>query len=327
MVCGGIVVIGPDGVPRPGTPYVAPPEPPASVRFAGSPLVTISDFLAEFELLHLAEPLKASGAPAELYALYLAEGRTTFLNSLKAAGVANLKDRQAMANNLSKAGKGGRLGTGTGGGDGGGSSGGDLQAERPRPRAEAPPLSIVDLSDPDAMPARMRAAVERRARASSQAEPPIAAAAPVATRLSPAAGQQRNQQPPGQQGVGQRVLPQGAGQRMLAKRHWVVAGDTQNNSIARSVVQRLEGAGKTVHVVHPFDASGKAFKSLDAVGQPIEVIDLIINSFAGMKVVEQAAQLGVSQVFIQPGAGSPEIESFCASKKIEVHHGCVLREL
>lgn len=114
---------------------------------------------------------------------------------------------------------------------------------------------------------------------------------------------------------------------MLAKRHWVVAGDTQNNSIARSVVQRLEGAGKTVHVVHPFDASGKAFKSLDAVGQPIEVIDLIINSFAGMKVVEQAAQLGVSQVFIQPGAGSPEIESFCASKKIEVHHGCVLREL
>ena len=323
MVCGGIVVIGPDGVPRPGTPYVAPPEPPASVRFAGSPLVTISDFLAEFELLHLAEPLKASGAPAELYALYLAEGRTAFLNSLKAAGVANLKDRQAMANNLSKAGKGGRLGTG--GGDGGGSSGGDLQAERPRPRAEAPPPSIVDLSDPDAMPARMRAAVERRARASSQAEPPIAA--PVATRLSPAAGQQRNQQPPGQQGVGQRGLPQGAGQRMLAKRHWVVAGDTQNNSIARSVVQRLEGAGKTVHVVHPFDASGKAFKSLDAVGQPIEVIDLIINSFAGMKVVEQAAQLGVSQVFIQPGAGSPEIESFCASKKIEVHHGCVLREL
>ena len=71
MVCGGIVVIGPDGVPRPGTPYVAPPESPASVRFAGSPLVTISDFLAEFELLHLAEPLKASGAPAELY---LAEG-------------------------------------------------------------------------------------------------------------------------------------------------------------------------------------------------------------------------------------------------------------
>ena len=114
---------------------------------------------------------------------------------------------------------------------------------------------------------------------------------------------------------------------MLAKRHWVVAGDTKNNSIARSVVQRLEGAGKTVHVVHPFDATGTAFKSLGAVGQPIEVIDLIVNSFAGMKVVEQAAELGVSQVFIQPGAGSEQIESFCKSKSIEVHHGCVLREL
>eukprot|EP00966_Prymnesium_polylepis_P244247 5648526-Prymnesium_polylepis.1 len=36
---------------------------------------------------------------------------------------------------------------------------------------------------------------------------------------------------------------------------------------------------------------------------------------------------GASQVFIQPGASSPEILELCSESGIEVHHGCVLREL
>ena len=109
MVCGGIVVVGPDGIPRPGTPYVMPPEPPPSEKFAGSPLRTLQEFLDDAGLSHLREVLAKSGSPADLFALYGSEGRTAFLSALKAAGVSNLKDRQTFANHLSKAGKGGRL--------------------------------------------------------------------------------------------------------------------------------------------------------------------------------------------------------------------------
>ena len=48
MVCGGIVVVGPDGVPRPGRPYVIPETPPTG---DGSPLYALSTRFPESEAL------------------------------------------------------------------------------------------------------------------------------------------------------------------------------------------------------------------------------------------------------------------------------------
>ena len=42
--------------------------------------------------------------------------------------------------------------------------------------------------------------------------------------------------------------------------------------------------------------------------------------------VRQMAELGVTKLWIQPGAGSDEIESVARESGIEVHHGCVLIE-
>ena len=85
--------------------------------------------------------------------------------------------------------------------------------------------------------------------------------------------------------------------------NWVVAGDTDRNDIARQVANKLETAGRTVHRVNPNKST------LQSVGKPIDVIDLIVNSFVGLKVMEQAHSLGVKRVFIQPGASSPQIEA------------------
>ena len=46
-----------------------------------------------------------------------------------------------------------------------------------------------------------------------------------------------------------------------------------------------------------------------------------------LEQLQKAAELGVKNVFIQPGAESDEILAFCASKGITVRQGCVLREL
>ena len=332
MVCCGIVVVGPDGVPRPGKPYILPEAASAAELFGGEPLRSLPEFLQECALPHLAATLSKSGSPAELYALYL-EGRPGFLAALKAAGVSSLNERQTFANALAKAGKGGRLVPPRDKAAGGEClSLLDLEPQLPSSIANAPSIDAgqssaaaaassaaaapVDLSDPDAMPARMRAALERSAREEAK---PVAAASPRASSQAADASPPSGSVPPA------RALS--AGERMLAKKNWVVAGDQQNNAIARLVAAHLERAGRVVHCVNPYDGSGKLHKSLGAVGAPIDVIDLIINSYVGMKVMEQAAELGVSQVFIQPGASSPQIEDFCGAKGIEVHHGCVLREL
>ena len=84
------------------------------------------------------------------------------------------------------------------------------------------------------------------------------------------------------------------GQEWLASSpKWAVVGDVLNSSKpAASVVSALKDVGKTVHLVNPRDKTKKCFASLSDIGQPIDVVNLCINSVTGLKIAEQAAALG-----------------------------------
>ena len=121
---------------------------------------------------------------------------------------------------------------------------------------------------------------------------------------------------------------QNASAKFLEKSNWAVIGDVLNPAKpASTVVATLKGDGKTVHLINPRDKTGQCFPDLNAVAQPIEVVDLCINHVEGLKQMQQAAALGIKQVFIQPGAESPEILSFCEQNNIEVFQGCVMVEM
>ena len=91
----------------------------------------------------------------------------------------------------------------------------------------------------------------------------------------------------------------------MDKQNWVVIGDVLNEAKpAARVVSTLREAGKTVHLVNPRDKTGTCKPTLSAVEDPVEVVDLIINSRDGIKQVEQMVSLGIKQIWIQPGAGS-----------------------
>ena len=58
------------------------------------------------------------------------------------------------------------------------------------------------------------------------------------------------------------------------------------------------------------------------------MLDLCIAPTVGLGIVQQATTaLGVRNVFIQPGAESDDILSYCQQHGINVHQGCVLREM
>ena len=115
--------------------------------------------------------------------------------------------------------------------------------------------------------------------------------------------------------------------------HWVVIGDVLHpQKPASRVVTCLKNAGKTVTLVNPRDtANTEVHKSLrqasEASSDPIEVISLIINPYDGLEQMRQAAEVGITNVFIQPGAASVDILAFCDDHNISVHEGCVLVEV
>ena len=94
---------------------------------------------------------------------------------------------------------------------------------------------------------------------------------------------------------------------------------------ASQVVSSLRRAGNVVHLVNPHDK--RCNKDLVSIGKPIDVVNLCINSYNGLILAKQAAQLGVKRVFIQPGAESRELLDFLQQNNIEVYQGCVMIEM
>ena len=78
--------------------------------------------------------------------------------------------------------------------------------------------------------------------------------------------------------------------------------------------------------MNPGFAAGTVLGSLADIGEPVDVVDLVINPVKGVGVVEEMAKLGIKNLWIQPGASSPDVLAIAAKHGIAVHEGCVLVE-
>lgn len=115
---------------------------------------------------------------------------------------------------------------------------------------------------------------------------------------------------------------------LLNYKNWVVVGDVGNSSkYAFRIFSSLKGAGFNVEGVNPRDTSGNYHKSLKEVSYKIEVIDLCINPITGLKVVQEAKELNINKILIQPGAESQDILNYCKDNGITAIEGCALVEL
>jgi uncharacterized protein len=115
---------------------------------------------------------------------------------------------------------------------------------------------------------------------------------------------------------------------LLNYKNWVVVGDVLNTSKYASRIQAaLKAAGFNTVGVNPRDTTETIYKTLKDVPYKIEVVDLCINPITGLKIVEEAAELGIDKVLIQPGAESVDIIKYCKDNGITAIEGCALVEL
>lgn len=115
---------------------------------------------------------------------------------------------------------------------------------------------------------------------------------------------------------------------MLEYKNWAVVGDVLNESkFAYTIKNRLIETGYKVFQVNPREKNKEVFTTLKEIKEKIDIINLCINPYVGIQIIEEAHELGIDKVFIQPGAASEEIISFCEEKDIECTQSCVLVEL
>ena len=114
----------------------------------------------------------------------------------------------------------------------------------------------------------------------------------------------------------------------LDYKNWAVAGDVLNTSkYAYKILDTLKSDGFNTVGVNPSAENQGVYKSLSDIPYKVEVLDLCINPYKGIKIVQEAHKLSIDKILIQPGAESAEILDFCNANGIHAVKGCVLVEL
>ena len=114
----------------------------------------------------------------------------------------------------------------------------------------------------------------------------------------------------------------------LDYKNWAVAGDVLNTSkYAYKILDTLKSDGFNTAGINPSAQNQGVYKSLSDIPYKVEVLDLCINPYKGIKIVQEAHKLSIDKILIQPGAESAEILDFCSANGIHAVKGCVLVEL
>jgi predicted CoA-binding protein len=113
------------------------------------------------------------------------------------------------------------------------------------------------------------------------------------------------------------------------RRVWAVVGASQDRrKFGNRIYHNLRGAGYTVYPVNPKggELDGEVvYPSLAALPETPQVVDLVVPPQASEQVVVEAHQLGISRVWMQPGAESQTAIDYCHKHGIQVvHHACAM---
>lgn len=109
------------------------------------------------------------------------------------------------------------------------------------------------------------------------------------------------------------------------RRVWAVVGASRDRSkFGNRIFLDLRDAGYTVYPVNPKGgelAGDKVYASLADLPQPPEVIDLVVPPAITEQVVKDAHELGLTRVWMQPGAESEAAIAYCQEHGLQVVHG------
>jgi predicted CoA-binding protein len=115
---------------------------------------------------------------------------------------------------------------------------------------------------------------------------------------------------------------------MLEKKIWAVIGANNNpDKFGNIIYKRLKAEGYTVYPVNPMynNIDGDiCYPNLGALPQKPEVLDMVVSPKRGMEFIEEAADLGIKNIWLQPGTYDQELLHLIKEKQLTALRACVL---
>lgn len=118
---------------------------------------------------------------------------------------------------------------------------------------------------------------------------------------------------------------------MMSKKTWAVVGATDDKSrFGYKIPVIMDEYNYEVFLVNPTkdEIDGKkVYKSLDELPKKVDVIDMIVNPKFAKGYVDKAKELGIENIFFQPGSYDDELVEYTKNLGLNVVLDCVYATL
>lgn len=115
---------------------------------------------------------------------------------------------------------------------------------------------------------------------------------------------------------------------MLEKKAWAVVGANQDpDKFGNKIYMKLKSRGYEVFAVNPGYETvdgDKCYKDLSSLPKIPDVIDMVVSPKRGKAVLEEAARLGIKDIWLQPGTYDDELMSRIDELGLRAVQACVL---
>lgn len=117
-------------------------------------------------------------------------------------------------------------------------------------------------------------------------------------------------------------------EKMLAEKVWAVIGASQGrDKFSNKIYRRLKKLGYVVYAVNPgiTEIEGDiCYPDLRSLPEKPAVINMVVSPKIGRSILQDAADLGISLVWFQPGSWDQEIGQFGEELGLAMLQDCVL---
>ena len=118
---------------------------------------------------------------------------------------------------------------------------------------------------------------------------------------------------------------------MLKNKVWAVIGASDDpKKFGYRTYNKLKERGYDVYPVNPVRekvCGDTCYKDIASLPQKPEVLNMVVPPEAGMEVVEEAAKMGVKNIWLQPGSQNEKLLQLIKEKGINCVQDCVLVRL
>jgi hypothetical protein len=120
-------------------------------------------------------------------------------------------------------------------------------------------------------------------------------------------------------------------EKMLDMENWAVVGaSNKHHTYGYKLYKKLKNYEYNVFPVNPNCDSvdgDPTYPSLRDLDEEVDVVNFVVNPSIGIEILKECIELGIKNIWLQPGTRSQEIKDLARENEINVVNSCVLVEL